>query len=102
MNLEQIDVSVFQWAADKGLMTPENAPKQALKLAEETGEVARAIPRNDRDELKKEIGDCTVVLSILARQMDMNLHECYLSAWDKIKDRKGETINGTFIKNADL
>jgi len=32
----------------------------------------------------------------------MNLHECYLSAWDKIKDRKGETINGTFIKNADL
>lgn len=29
----------------------------------------------------------------------LNLNDCLLTAWQEIKDRKGKTINGTFIKN---
>lgn len=29
----------------------------------------------------------------------LNLNDCLLAAWEEIKDRKGKTINGTFIKN---
>lgn len=29
----------------------------------------------------------------------LNLNDCLLAAWNEIKDRKGKTINGTFIKN---
>lgn len=29
----------------------------------------------------------------------LNLNDCILAAWKEIKDRKGKTINGTFIKN---
>lgn len=29
----------------------------------------------------------------------LNLNDCLLAAWNEIKDRKGTTINGTFIKN---
>lgn len=29
----------------------------------------------------------------------LNLNDCLLAAWNEIKDRKGKTINGTFIKS---
>lgn len=29
----------------------------------------------------------------------LNLNDCLNGAWEEIKDRKGTTINGTFIKN---
>jgi len=40
---------------------------------------------------------CT--LNYLAELLGYNLTECANGAWLEIKDRKGKTINGTFIKN---
>ena len=38
-------------------------------------------------------------LNDICEKLDLNLAECANLAWNEIKDRKGNTINGTFIKN---
>ena len=38
-------------------------------------------------------------LKDICRKLNLDLTECANLAWDEIKDRKGNTIDGTFIKN---
>ena len=38
-------------------------------------------------------------LNDICTKLDLNLSECANLAWNEIKDRKGNTINGVFIKN---
>lgn|SRR5699024_6449700 len=93
--------NIEKWSIDKGLHQVESS-KQALKTFEEVGEVAAALARNDMDELKDGIGDVVVTLIILAQQNNMSLQDCLEQAYNEIKDRKGKTINGVFIKESDL
>ncbi len=90
---------VEQWAADKGIDKPENAPKQMLKVMEEVGETAGALAKNNTAELKDGIGDSFVTLIILAKQCGFSAEECLQAAYDVIKNRTGETVNGVFIKD---
>ena len=89
------------WAVDKGLDTADSF-KQFAKVAEEFGEIAAALARNNDDELRDAIGDTVVTLIILAKQNGMDLEECLQCAYDEIKGRKGKTVNGIFVKEADL
>lgn len=95
---ENID-NVILWASSRGLINRENAPKQMLKVVEEIGEVASAIAKNDNDAVIDGIGDSFVTLIILSRQLGFDPAYCLEKAWNEIKDRKGKTINGVFIKN---
>lgn len=97
--LEKLEANTLAWASDRGLLFPEYAAKQTIKLFEEGGELAKAILKDDQPGVIDGIGDCLVVLAILARQRGTSLQECYEAAWNEIKDRKGETVGGTFIKN---
>lgn len=99
--LDQLVEQVQQWSIDKDLQNG-NPDRQALKFYEEAGEVASALSRGQMDALKDGIGDTVVTLIILAQQHDMTLQECLQYAYDEIKGRKGKTINGTFVKEADL
>lgn len=99
--LDQLVEQVQAWSVDKNLHNG-NTDRQALKFYEEAGEVASALSRGQMDALKDGIGDTVVTLIILAQQHDMTLQECLQYAYDEIKGRKGKTINGTFIKEADL
>lgn len=101
-NMEKLISKVTVWADNKDLLKPENSLKQFTKVVEEVGEVAAALARNDKDELKDGIGDVIVTLVILAEQQGLSLEECLQAAWDEIKDRKGKTVNGAFIKEEDL
>ena len=38
-------------------------------------------------------------LNDICKKLDLNLAECANLAWNEIKDRKGNTIDGVFIKN---
>ena len=38
-------------------------------------------------------------LNDICKKLDLDLTECANLAWNEIKDRKGNTINGVFIKN---
>ena len=93
---------VIVWADEKNLLKPENSLKQFTKVVEEVGEVASALARNDKTLLKDGIGDVVVTLIILAEQNGLSIGECLEAAWDEIKDRKGKTIGGAFIKESDL
>lgn len=92
---------VEQWSIDKGL-DKGNSDRQALKFYEEAGEIGAALSRNRMDDLKDGIGDTIVTLIILAQQHGMTIEECLQYAYDEISQRKGRTINGTFIKESDL
>ena len=92
---------VEQWSIDKGL-DKGNSDRQALKFYEEAGEIGAALSRNRMDDLKDGIGDTIVTLIILAQQHGMTIEECLQYAYDEISQRKGRTINGTFIKEQDL
>tara|TARA_R100000951_G_scaffold93049_1_gene81592 strand:+ start:744 stop:1040 length:297 start_codon:yes stop_codon:yes gene_type:complete len=89
---------VIEWAEERGLIKKENATKQFMKLTEEVGELANAILKKDPYETIDAIGDIQVVLIILCEQLDLNINQCLESAYNEIKDRKGKTVNGTFIK----
>lgn len=99
--LDQLIKNVEQWSIDKNLHLGK-PDRQALKFYEEAGEVAAALSRNDKEALKDGIGDTVVTLIILAQQQGWTLKECLQYAYDEIKNRKGKTINGTFIKESDL
>lgn len=90
------------WATDRNLIKGSDQFRQITKLTEELGELAAGIARNDLDKIRDGIGDCVVVLTILAAQCDYNIENCIEDAWDEIKDRKGRMVDGVFIKEQDL
>jgi NTP pyrophosphatase (non-canonical NTP hydrolase) len=62
------------------------------------GELASAMGKNDIVNIIDAIGDVQVVLIILAAQYDLDVDDCLNTAYLQIKDRKGKTVNGIFIK----
>ena len=90
--------NIRQWANDRNLIEGSDPKSQMLKLAEEMGELAGALARGKEYEAFDAIGDMVVVLTILAAQLDLPIEDCIASAWREIKDRKGQMVNGVFIK----
>lgn len=99
MKFEEIDEKLVTWARDRDILKKENATRQMLKLVEEVGELAEGINKNNDEKIIDGIGDSLVVLIILARQLGYNPSWCLQIAYNEIKDRKGKTVDGVFIKN---
>ena len=99
--MDELVKLVEEWAREKNLDIAE-PEKQMLKVVEEVGEVAAALARNNKNDLRDGIGDVVVTLVILAMQNDMDLYECLNQAYNDIKDRKGKNVNGVFVKESDL
>jgi NTP pyrophosphatase (non-canonical NTP hydrolase) len=94
--------NILEWADNKNLLKEENKFIQLAKLLEESGELAKAIIKDDRVEQIDAIGDCVIVLTILAEQLKLDIDWCAEKAFNVIKNRTGKTINGSFIKSEDL
>ena len=90
---------ILDWAIEKNITNSDNAKSQLLKSFEEMGELARALLKNDTENIKDSIGDVLVTLIILAETQGMNIEQCLQFAWDEIKDRKGKMVNGTYKKD---
>lgn len=95
---EKRQFDLFHWFNEKGLVNPETAPKQFMKVAEELGELSSAIIKNDRDKEIDAFGDVLVTIIGLSFMRDLDLVKCLDIAWNEIKDRKGKVIDGSFIK----
>lgn len=94
---EDLISSVIFWGRDKGL----NDPKAQLnKVIEEVGEMAHEICRNRYESgmMADAIGDTLVTVIILADILGYDPIDCLDEAYNTIKERKGETKNGTFVK----
>ena len=90
---------IREWADERGIYKNGDSKTQFIKLQEETGELARAILKNDRAELIDAIGDAVVVLTNLAALEGLKIEDCVESAYGVIKSRQGSMVNGTFVKN---
>lgn len=96
---DELAYSVKMWALSRGLIKKANISSQMLKVMEEVGETAASIARGDKNLIKDGIGDSFVTLIILAYQNGIDPTDCLRAAWEEIKDRKGKTENGVFIKD---
>lgn len=71
--LKDLIEKVEAWAEERNLLKFENASKQYLKFLEETGELSRAILKNDVPEIVDASGDFCVCVIILAKQLGVKL-----------------------------
>ena len=92
---------IRDWAHSKGIYASGSSGIQYLKLIEEAGELAEALLKKDKAEIKDAIGDMVVVLTSIAKFEDMFIEDCIKSAYDVIAKRTGKMVNGTFVKDAD-
>lgn len=109
MKFEKLQELVLDWADDKDLLHHKNCEKQFMKFVEEVFEFKSEMDldhfvygRVMNDNTKLEMGDVFVTLIILCEQIGIDPVECLQMAYEKIKDRKGRTIGGSFVKEEDL
>ena len=102
MSCDQCEKSLFncirEWANERGLYEKGDPKTQYIKLMEETGEIGRALLKEDTNEIVDGIGDAVVVLTNLAELVGVPIEECIQSAYDVIAKRTGKMVNGTFVK----
>lgn len=71
--LKDLIQKVEAWAEERNLIKFENADKQYLKFLEETGELARALLKNDVPEIVDSSGDFFICVIILSKQLGIKL-----------------------------
>ena len=106
--LPQLIKSVEDWAVHKKILYAHNAPQQMNKVAEEVAELKHEVlehivaGKDNVQPLKSELGDVFVTIIILSAQLGLDIEDCLDVAYNKIKDRKGKTIDGVFVKESSL
>ena len=95
----EMELAVIKWAEVRNLNQYDFRFVQLAKVMEEVGELADAMIKGDKEKIIDALGDTNVTLIVLANQLDLMLSECLESAYNEIKDRDGELINGSFIKS---
>ena len=98
-NKENIFGLIRDWAEERGIYDKGDPKTQLIKLYEESGELAQALLKNDRDGIIDAIGDSVVVLTNLAKLVGTDIETCIQSAYDEISSRTGKMVNGTFQKD---
>ena len=66
--LTQLIKNIENWAEARNLIEGSTPKKQFIKLMEEFGEICSGVSKNKIDVVKDSIGDCFVVMVILAAQ----------------------------------
>lgn len=98
MNTNQLIDAVNEWGRGKGLDDPK---AQLNKVIEEVGEMAHEISRNKYGrDLEDAIGDTLVTVIILSYICGYEPMKCLEIAYNEIRDRKGTTQDGTFVKES--
>jgi len=87
---------IIQWANDRNIIKGGTAKDQCLKLIQEVGELSDSLCKGNSPI--DDIGDCMVVLAIIAEQHNLTVNECLEHAYNDIKHRKGMMIDGVFVK----
>jgi NTP pyrophosphatase (non-canonical NTP hydrolase) len=76
--LALVDLGELQGAMDRTYGARDRArgiPTTVAWLAEEMGELARAVRKGDRDEQTAELGDVLAWVASLANQLDIDLND---------------------------
>lgn len=97
-DLDELVNLIIEWAEERGI---DNPILQYAKVNEEVGEIAHELTRDRKSsmELVDALGDSFVTLIILTSILGFDVKGVIASAYSVIKDRKGKTVDGTFIKD---
>lgn len=91
---------VVKWADERNLINGSTPKDQFHKLIQECAELSDSICKGK--DVRDDVGDVLVVLTIMCRQLGADIEMCMAKAWDDIKDRKGKMIDGIYVKEGDL
>ncbi|KRM73029.1 MazG-like family protein [Lacticaseibacillus brantae] len=92
--------AIKAWAINRKLDTADPS-RQLNKLTEEVGELAEGFNKKKPDQIKDSLGDMYVVMTIFAMQLGLDIEDCISVAYEVIKDREGEMVDGAFGKMGD-
>lgn len=97
MTTDELIEAVREWGHSHKI---DNALMQYCKTTEELSELAHEFTRGRQSgpEVIDALGDTTVCLIILADILGYDLVECLESAYNVIKERRGKTVGGSFVK----
>ena len=90
--------NVYAWFDEHDLHDPV---MQMVKVQEEVGELAHEIARSNYDtpEVVDALGDSFVTLIGMCHHLNISPADALLLAYTEIKDRKGKTVNNSFVKD---
>ena len=108
--MQELIDKVITWANERNIIQGSSAIKQLDKTSEEFNELQRAVALHLRDpgsegafdEVGDAFGDILVTLIIASHQLRVSLPIALEQAYNTIKDRRGEMVNGKFVKESDL
>jgi NTP pyrophosphatase (non-canonical NTP hydrolase) len=89
---------ILEWARSKGILDKGNILVQTLKLQEEVGELSKAVLFKSREEIDDAIGDIIIVLVSLSYFNGSDIEENVAKAFKVVSARKGNMIDGNFVK----
>jgi len=101
-DFESLAEAVRGWANGKGIARRESARNQMGKMIEEVMELDKEVGLNDIEGIKDELGDVLVTCIVQAECHGLDPVACLQGAYEKISKRKGETVNGVFIKEMSI
>ncbi len=84
------------WHYDRNLIEGATDKDQVCKLIQEVGELSDNVCKEK--DVADDIGDIIVVLINIAARNGLTLKHCLNVAYHDIKDRKGQMIDGIFVK----
>ena len=87
---------IEQWHEDRNLIDGSTDKDQVLKLAQELGELSDSVCKEK--DMRDDLGDMLVVMINIMKRNNISIEECLQKAYDDIKDRKGEMVDGIFVK----
>ena len=90
---------IRNWARDRNLYQKGDSKTQYVKLMEEAGELAQALLKQDKVEIKDAIGDMVIVLANLSELEGFKIEDCIDESFNVISKRTGKMVNGTFVKD---
>ena len=90
---------IRDWAKDRNLYQKGDSKTQYVKLIEEAGELAQALLKQDKAEIKDAIGDMVIVLANLSELEGFRIEDCIDDSFNVISKRTGKMVNGTFVKD---
>ena len=90
---------IRDWARDRNLYQKGDSKTQYVKLMEEAGELAQALLKQDKVEIKDAIGDMVIVLANLSELEGFKIEDCIDESFNVISKRTGKMVNGTFVKD---
>lgn len=95
-SLESLVERVKSWHYDRNLINGATDKDQVCKLIQEVGELSDNVCKEK--DVADDIGDIMVVLINIAERNGLSLRHCLMIAYNDIKDRKGQMVDGIFVK----